>query len=108
MATRWRLLGRDLVAYRPIVAPRCGCVYVIYLDNELVYIGSTNNMFSRITRHVITQSFETHQIATPWGNGTRLTIKYKKSRRFGDWLMDEVRLIRRLRPRGNRAILRSR
>jgi hypothetical protein len=59
---------------------------VFYIDGEIVYIGSTANLQQRMR--------------TPWGKG-RLTLKYAISKRYGDWLMREARLIGRLRPPHN-------
>lgn len=79
-------------------------VYVIKFNNEVVYIGQSNNLRSRITRHQIRYGYA-RNIITPWGDvsdTTRVTCKYRVSRRLGDWAMWEIRLIDRLQPRFNK------
>lgn len=86
-----------------------GC-YVILLDGLAIYVGQSENVRRRITKH----GFENYAglgdirdgyCSSPWGDihwseGT-LTAKVKYARRFGEQLMVEARLIRRLRPRFN-------
>lgn len=77
-------------------------VYAFYLDEKLVYIGSSGNIYHRLNEHSYGYyrgrdgNFVTH-----WGNGWRLWVKVRYSGKFGDWLMRELRLIRRLKPCGN-------
>lgn len=84
--------------------PRTAGVYAIYFERELVYIGQTWDIGSRLAEHAIRFGYG-RNIITPWGDlpdHTRIMIKVKRSRRLGDWAMDEIRLIQRLRPRFNR------
>ena len=83
----------------PIVA----CCYVIYFDGELKYIGSTNNLRNRFSGHAIRYGYW-KDLITPWRDfdlPVEMIIKYAPSRRYGDWLMREARLIRRLQPAFN-------
>lgn len=48
-----------------------------------MYIGSGRDLAARLSRHGLTD---------------QQRVKVKLSRRFGDWLMWEARLIRRLKP----------
>lgn len=87
----------------PVAPPQCpaapGC-YVIYLDRQIIYIGQSENLWNRIRKYEIRLVGDRY--VTPWGIGDRVEMKYKLSSRYGDWLMREVRLIRRLQPRGNK------
>jgi hypothetical protein len=80
--------------------PTVACCYVIYFDGELRYIGSTGNLRNRFCGHAFRYSYGKSFI-TPWGEfdlPINITIKLRPSRRYGDWLMVEARLIRRLQP----------
>lgn len=83
-------------------APGC---YAIYLDRELVYIGSSERVTYRLMAYPMRINMfvgaTEPAVVTPWGMAFSVTIKFKPSRRYGDWLMREARLIRRLKPRGN-------
>lgn len=79
----------------PRATPPIPAVYVIYWSGEVVYVGSTVNLASRMKQHA----------ASEWMNGPpdiEVTAKFRGSSRFGDWLMREARLIRRLQPEFNR------
>lgn len=77
-----------------------GGVYVVYADGVLIYIGQSANVRARIGRHKIRLTLH-NQYHTPWGHFNRLLVKVSYCRRFGEWAMREMRLIRRLRPREN-------
>lgn len=80
--------------------PRVACCYVIYFNGELCYIGSTNNLRNRFSGHAFRHGYAKN-FYTPWGMFKfpfEFRIKYSESRRYGDWLMREARLIRRLQP----------
>lgn len=80
----------------PIVA----CCYAIYFDDVLKYVGSTNNLRNRFSGHGFRYSYGKSFI-TPWAEmdlPLSMVIKFKPSRRYGDWMMTEARLIRRLQP----------
>lgn len=95
--------GRDRLPRRP-------GVYAIYFDEELVYIGQSNNVAARYFGHRIRHGYG-KTIITPWGDipgETHIAVKVKQSRRYGDWAMDEIRLICRLGPKFNRQHLQRR
>lgn len=100
MASRWRTLSLGGVA---VSGPRHPGVYVVYLGGKLVYVGSSWSLAERFPYHKM-RCVE-GVWCTPWGGSVNLTVKYKKPARFGDWLMDEVRLIRRLKPSGNKRVM---
>ena len=74
--------------------PQLPGVYAIYADvdpTKVIYIGQSNNLFSRLRQH--------GNAWPPLSN-----FKYKLSTRTGEWLMWEHRLIARLKPPKNKAI----
>jgi excinuclease UvrABC nuclease subunit len=78
-------------------------VYVFLLNGKTVYVGSSANLAKRLASHLrITRGILSDPPIPIWQQ-TLLAcrIKFKRSRRFGDWLMLEARLIRRLRPAAN-------
>lgn len=75
--------------------PSIPCCYVIYLDGVLSYVGSTINLRQRIRHHA--------QKRKAW-QGKHWLIKAKRSIQFGDWLMAEIRLIKRLNPPFNKQL----
>jgi hypothetical protein len=80
--------------------PDQACVYAIYFDGRLVYVGQTNSLSNRFSGHAFRYGYG-REIITPWGdipNTTAIDIKAKFTRRLGDWAMWEIRLIHRLRP----------
>lgn len=103
MASRWRVLSLGL---RTVAAPRHPGVYVVYLGGRVVYVGSSWSLGERFPYHGLSRIDGTW--TTPWGESPYLVVKYKISRRFGDWLMDEIRLIRRLNPSGNKQRITAR
>lgn len=86
--------------------PNIACCYAVYFDGSLRYIGSTNDLRNRFSGHAFRHSYAKSFI-TPWGEfdlPLSITIKYSASRRYGDWLMREARLIRRLKPVFNKKL----
>ena len=80
--------------------PIVPCCYAIYLNGSLKYIGSTNNLRNRFSGHAFRYSYGKSFI-TPWGDfplPLNFSIKYRPSKKYGDWLMIEARLIKRLQP----------
>lgn len=77
-----------------------GATYVFYCDGVVTYIGQSGNVKKRIGQYSI--RMEDHGlIVTPWGVFRSVVVKVRYGRRFGEWAMRELRLIRRLQPRGN-------
>jgi hypothetical protein len=84
--------------------PRSPGVYAFYVAGALAYIGSTANLRERIASHGIRYSYP-DSIQTPWGSEPSYVpvgVKFKTSKRRGDWASDEIRLVSRLRPPGNK------
>lgn len=77
--------------------PRCAACYVFIVDNRCVYVGSTVNMNVRMRAH---RNPARDRTPIPWKHQDIL-VKYRPSKKYGDWLMLELRLIRRLKPVGN-------
>lgn len=83
--------------------PSAPAVYAVYFGPELVYIGQTSDLRARFSQHKFSRGpgGDTH---TPWGaldTAIQVKVKAKISRRYGDWAMIELRLLRKLRPRLN-------
>lgn len=75
-------------------------VYAVYFDKDLVYIGSTNNLRNRFSGHAFRYGYAKN-IVTPWQtipDSTVITVKYRKTKKLGEWAMREVRLINRVQP----------
>lgn len=92
-------------------APPSGGCYAIYHDSALVYIGSSCQVRTRIGRYFRTPPDRPRRSQDSVFSGARtakpgvvVTVKVTGSRRRGDWLMREYRLIHRLKPRDNRSI----
>lgn len=83
--------------------PREPGVYAVYFNGTLSYIGQTVDLRNRFSEHRFRHGYAKN-IVTPWGDypdDTTIVIKFSRSRRYGDWAMRELRLIRRLLPRLN-------
>lgn len=83
--------------------PAAAGVYVIFIDGVAVYVGQSANIRGRLQQHRFNWGYD-GEIKTPWASyesDRKLTGRAKISRRFGDWAMWELRLIRRLRPAFN-------
>jgi len=84
-------------------APECAGVYVIFADDEPIYVGSSGNLKSRLRSHRVIPGYGTG-VDTPWGRvpGARdCHIRIKRAQKYGEWAMIELRLIKRLSPRFN-------
>lgn len=76
-------------------------VYAIFLDGKLFYIGSGLSLRNRISSHYRPCLFS-NAYFTRWGYKDSVRVKIKRSNQKGDWLMDEFRLLKRLKPEGNK------
>lgn len=74
-------------------------VYVIFGDGAVVYVGSSTHVAGRLKEHGLRRCHS--GVTTPWGTFECVLVKVAYTRRFGDWLMREARLIHRLNPTGN-------
>jgi len=80
--------------------PNKPCVYAVYFDGELVYVGQSSSLSNRFAGHAFRYGYAKN-IHTPWvdiSSKVKIEIKAKFSERLGDWAMWEIRLIRRLKP----------
>lgn len=99
MASRWfRVDPTALMADK--VQSRPG-VYVVYLNEKVAYVGSTRNLRSRLGSYKMRLGYGV-SFLTPWGPCRHVSVKAAYSSRYGDWLMRELRLIRRLSPPNNK------
>lgn len=86
----------------PVVA----CCYCIYINGDLVYIGSTSDLRNRFSGHAFGHGYAKNFHA-PWCDydlPVEIILKYKPSSKYGDWLMIEARLIRKIRPVFNKKL----
>jgi len=103
-AGRWRTI--DLLSQYDAI-PREPGVYVFIRDRRVVYVGMSANLHARLAayrprRRPVDYDTDDHSpVLHPYADGSILKISV--SRRYGDWLMRELRLIRKLRPLHNLA-----
>lgn len=84
--------------------PRFAGVYAVYINDALVYIGSSVDIANRFSEHKLRYGYG-DSLITPWGDypgDARVVLKVRRSLVYGDWAMWELRLIQRLRPVHNR------
>lgn len=89
--------------------PNISCVYAMYFNNKLVYIGSTKDLKNRYCGQEIRYGYGKN-IKTRWGDfdlDTKITLKYKPIKRYGFWLMLEAKLIRKLQPIFNKKLKKA-
>jgi hypothetical protein len=83
-------------------------VYVIFGDGVVQYVGSSKNIRQRLAGRIPRTVYETPEqtqlpVRTIWGVFREFEIRIRYSTKYGDWLMRELRLIRRLKPLQNSA-----
>lgn len=91
---------RDLPAR---ALPNVPAVYAVFIDGSLVYVGQTVDLRNRFSEHNIRYGYA-RILITPWCDVPEtavLSLRFSRSRKYGDWAMRELRLIRRLKPRFN-------
>lgn len=102
--TRWRQM--DFVETWRGGLPSVACCYALYFDGQIKYVGSTNNLRNRFSGHAFRHGYAKN-IVTPWGefpSSAKIVLKFKASKRYGDWLMYECRLIKKLQPEFNKRL----
>jgi excinuclease UvrABC nuclease subunit len=106
-----RYFGRNWIVQDALywwALPAIPGVYVFSAGSRALYVGQTGNLRRRI------KSYRLHVerrlsmggvvTLTPWGAFRDVvSLKVRVSSQWGDWLMREARLIRRLQPALNRA-----
>lgn len=94
---RW--LRADPTEYWKI--PAVAAVYALLLDGRVMYVGQTQNLFRRFNAYHMRDGYGGGTF-TPWGQFRgEIVLKFSPSKRYGDWAMRELRLIRRLQPAWN-------
>ncbi len=75
-------------------------VYAIYYGSNLVYIGSSRHVQRRIAEHsvILTQQGIFADFIIRGNPNHRVKIKVSYSKKYGEWLMREARLLKRLKP----------
>ena len=94
-----------VVSWKNFILPPKSAVYAVYIGGKLTYIGQSVDIRNRFYEHNIRYGYAKN-IITPWGDyqdDSTITIKYSLSKKYGDWAMRELRLIRRLRPPLNKS-----
>ncbi len=84
----------------PVAVPMAPACYAIFIDDVLAYIGQTSNLRARMRAHKIDIHKFILQSDSPWGTGD-VRVKAHFGKKFGDWAMRELRLIRKLQPSRN-------
>lgn len=97
--------GWRVVRKRKEIPASPGCYALYTEEGGLVYIGSATNLKKRLGNHLRRPRPFYHTAYDQWIHGEcpYVEAKIKVSRRLGDWLMWEFRLITRLQPKENRA-----
>lgn len=85
--------------------PKEPCVYVVFAEDELMYVGSTRNICNRIRGHKINYARYSAFINTPWGQFRKVTIKYRVERELGEAAMAEIKLLNKLQPKKNKLLI---
>jgi hypothetical protein len=94
-------LGNWVTVHDPLepgVFPSIAACYVVILNGTFMYIGSTESLRMRFLGHSIDWHPYDANYLTPWGSADSVVVKYRPTRKYGDWAMVELRLIRRLQP----------
>jgi excinuclease UvrABC nuclease subunit len=80
--------------------PDAPAVYCVKVDGVVIYVGSTRRLKTRFYEHKIRHGYG-NNIILPWLSVSAkkaVTVKFKVSKIYGDWVMDEMRLIKKLAP----------
>lgn len=106
LRTRWSLTRRQSRGWRVVsaaaqVPDTAGC-YAVYHDGELVYVGSSSYLPTRVAQYFAKRQYRRVHGGARRRDGVAVTVKVAPSVRVGDWLMREFRLIQRLKPCDNR------
>ena len=98
MASAWKTFRYETKEWAPEPSPGC---YVFFIDGQLKYIGQSSNVRARLNFYGIRRGYQKENIKTPWGDGKSVVLKVRNCRKYGDWAMIELRLLRRLQPPEN-------
>ena len=101
---KWiRVKAEKILCYRNDLFDFPG-VYVVYGNEEIVYIGQSITPRIRFFHHKIIKNGDFFK--TPWGDFVDLYIKIKYSKKYGKEAMIEKRLIFKIHPKFNKTGLR--
>lgn len=96
----WRFMPADLPG-----------VYAFSFGPRLIYVGQSRDLRTRLRTHGLYSARDDFglYVYTPWGimrssPANNVTLRIRVSKRSGDWLMHERRIIARTRPQFNRSI----
>jgi excinuclease UvrABC nuclease subunit len=99
-------MSQSWIEYDPLrleSAKNDPCVYCVKINGAVVYVGSTRRFRTRFYEHRIRCGYAKN-IILPWGevnHDAELSVKVSFSKKYGDWAMRELRLIKRLEPKFN-------
>lgn len=88
------------------VIPRAPGVYVIFHAGRPIYVGQSTDLRTRVLSYNFRPGYS-RVVLTPWGpldDDGSFHCRYRVSRKRGDWLMWEFRLIVRLKPQFNKSM----
>lgn len=88
----------DFNPHDPSDAPRVPGVYCYKYGRLVAYVGSASDLRARLLQHA-SQPRKSAWMLCP--DPAELTGKFRPSLKYGDWMMIEARLIRKLRPAFN-------
>lgn len=94
----------------PKTMPRLPGVYVIFQGLTVVYVGSSRCVRHRMQGHRLDGNAgrsNYYSKSSEWTALSGLSGKFCVTHKFGEWLMLEARLIRRLSPSHNRQKMRA-
>ena len=91
-------LPRAPLLFPKDVVPALPGVYVFYVDGEVYYVGSSCSLRERL-RHYGDRASSIFN--ADFFREKTVVVKFSVSKKSGEWLMREYRLIRRLKPRAN-------
>lgn len=102
---RWRVANINGKGKRSDIPAGPG-VYVFIRDGRVVYVGQSVSLRARLTNYRPTYLGPPNygEAAIGWKYHPiqrGCVLKISESKRWGDWLMRELRLIRRLKPEHN-------
>lgn len=99
MRRRWRMYQPWHLEHLP---QQHGC-YVIYVGGLVQYVGQSENLRARLKSH-LTHVKGSYLTETPWGTLPNVIVKIRRDLRYGERLMREARLIRKIQPPMNARI----
>lgn len=84
--------------------PNTAGVYVIMITGLVYYVGQSRRLRDRLENRFY--DLGNGETMTPWGKRLGVVVKISRSKRYGEELMREARLIKRLQPFKNKDLRR--